>query len=85
MKIFYLKNCPHCKRAMKWIDDLYKENPLYKTIDIEWIEEREQAALADQYDYYYVPSVYVDEQKVHEGVASLDVLRGIFNKILEEK
>ena len=31
------------------------------------IEESEQPALADTFDYYYVPTFYVDGVKVHEG------------------
>lgn len=31
------------------------------------IEESEQPDVADSYDYYYVPTFYVNGVKVHEG------------------
>lgn len=82
MKLFYLENCPHCRRAMQWIQELYKENPAYLNIPIEMIEESQQAQVADQYDYYYVPCFFEGNQKLHEGVASLDVIRNIFDDYL---
>ena len=47
--------------------DNLKQQEQYKTIEVELIEESEQPELADQYDYYYVPTFYLDGQKVHEG------------------
>ncbi len=82
MKLFYLENCPHCRRAMQWIQELHKENPAYLNIPIEMIEESQQAQVADQYDYYYVPCFFEGNQKLHEGVASLDVIRNIFDDYL---
>ena len=55
MKLFYLENCPHCQRARNWMQELYVENPIYKEILIEMIEESREVELADSYDYYYVP------------------------------
>lgn len=82
MKLFYLENCPHCKRARKWMEELYQENPVYKEIPIEMIEESQQAELADSYDYYYVPCFFDGNEKVHEGVASKDIIRTIFDNYL---
>ncbi len=72
--LFYLKDCPFCKKALKYIDDL-KQQAVYAPIEIELIEESEQPDLADQYDYYYVPTFYLDGVKLHEG--------GIFEKEVE--
>lgn len=82
IKLFYLENCPHCKRARAWMDELYKENPIYKDIPIEMIEESQEAELANSYDYYYVPCFFDGHQKLHEGVASLDIIRQIFDDYL---
>ena len=73
--LFYLKDCPFCKKAFNYIDELKKQDS-YKDIDFELIEESEQEELADQYDYYYVPTFYIDGEKVHEG--------GIFRNEVEE-
>lgn len=82
MKLFYLENCPHCKRARAWMEELYQENPEYKEIPIEMIEESQEAELADSYDYYYVPCFFDGNQKLHEGVASKDIIRDLFNHYL---
>ena len=37
VKLFYLKHCPYCIKAKEAIAELYAENPNYKTIQIESI------------------------------------------------
>lgn len=85
MKLFILEHCPHCKRARKWMDELYKENPLYKQIPIEIIDERKEEALASTYDYYYVPCFFEGKTKLHEGVASKDIIKTLFDNYLKER
>ena len=80
--LFYLENCPFCKKAFAYIDNLKKQDR-YKSIEIELIEESEQAALADQFDYYYVPTFYLDGKKVHEGGIYENEVEAIFKKALE--
>ena len=70
--LFYLENCPFCKKAMAAIDELKKQDR-YKDIEIEMIEESKQPEVADKYDYYYVPTFYIDGRKVHEGGIFPDV------------
>ena len=48
---------------------------------IQMIEESEQAEIANQYDYYYVPSFYYNEQKLHEGAISEQELVTILQSI----
>ncbi len=79
IKLFYLKQCPFCVKALRYIDELKAERGEFAPIQIEMIEESEQAELADSYDYYYVPTFYVDGQKVHEG----GVYKEEVEKILE--
>jgi glutaredoxin len=82
LKIFVLANCPHCRNLKKWIEMLYVESPKYKAIEIEYIDEEENASLANQYDYYYVPCIYLNEKKVHEGVASKEIIEAIFKQVM---
>lgn len=82
MKLFYLENCPHCKRARAWMEELYQENSAYKDIPIEMIEESQQVELADSYDYYYVPCFFEGDKKLHEGVASKEIIQNIFDNYL---
>ena len=83
IKLFYLKNCPYCKAAMRYLDELMVEEP-YASLDIEFIEETIQKELADSYDYYYVPSLYYQEKKYHEGAINKDELKTVLDAILNE-
>ena len=67
VKLFYLKNCPFCKKALRYIEEARAAHPELAAVGIEMIEESEQPALADTFDYYYVPTFYVGGVKVHEG------------------
>lgn len=67
IKLFYLKYCPYCKSAFKALDELKKENPAYKTIDIELIEENEQPEVIAKYNYQYAPCLYYKGKKEYEA------------------
>ena len=84
MKMFILENCPHCKRACQWISELKEENPEYRGIEIELVDEAKNSDLANCYDYYYVPSIFDGEFKLHEGVASKEILKSIFDNYLNK-
>ena len=46
------------------------------------IEETQHPDIADQYDYYYVPTFYVDGVKVHE--AEFSKMNGaLLRKVIE--
>jgi thiol-disulfide isomerase/thioredoxin len=79
IKLFYLKNCPFCKQAFSFIDEL-KQQDAYRGIEIETIEESEEPETANRYDYYYVPTFYVDGVKVSEGAVTLEKVEAIFNQ-----
>lgn len=81
--MMYLKNCPYCKQAMKWMEELFDENPSYKDIDITYIEESEQPQIADSLDYWYVPTYFVDGIKLHEGAATKDKIKAVLEKAIK--
>jgi thiol-disulfide isomerase/thioredoxin len=83
VKLFYLERCPFCKKAFGYIEEL-KQADEYKNIVIETIEESIHPEIAELYDYYYVPTFYIDEKKVHEGGIFKDEVKTIFEKALEE-
>ena len=62
VKLFIIKSCPYCRRALELIDK-YPFNDAKLII----IDENEDRQLADAYDYYYVPSFYLNDAKIHEG------------------
>lgn len=78
--MFTMESCPYCREARLWMEELKKENAKYTDIAVTVIDERRHPDVANEYDYYYVPTYYVDGVKIHEGAASKDVIRGVFEK-----
>ena len=70
--IFYLEHCPYCVKARRAVEELRADNAALNALDIEWIEESRQPDVADRYDYYRVPTVYVDGEKLYECSPSHD-------------
>lgn len=81
--MFMQRTCPHCRRAFVWMDETKAEHPEYDALEITMIDEREEPELANRYDYYYVPTYYVGEQRVHEGPASKEIVDDVFRKAYE--
>ncbi len=63
LKIFALRTCPYCQRAFGYLN----KYGLPEDVNVRIIYEDEEKDLADSYDYYYVPSFYLNEEKIHEG------------------
>ena len=88
IKLFYLKSCPYCRNAKRAIDELIGENPAYADIQIDWIEESEQPEIAGARDYYSVPTIFWQGEKLYEAhfTHSYDVIkqniRAAFDKVL---
>ena len=85
MKLFYLKNCPYCRQALAWIQELYQQDIKYQCIPLEMIEESEQSELADTYDYYYVSCFFEGTKKLHEGAITKEAIQKIFDDYLREE
>ena len=83
VKLFYLKNCPFCKKALRYIEELQAEHAELAAVEIEMIEESERPDMADKFDYYYVPTFYVDGVKEHEGGIYPEEVERILRKALE--
>lgn len=66
LTVFYLKNCPYCRKAMTAVNELYSENPAFEKVDLNWIEETADPETADKYDYYRVPSIFCADSKLYE-------------------
>lgn len=78
-----LENCPHCKNARRWMDELKQENPQYQELQIEMIDEGIHPEVSKTYtNYYYVPSYYVDGVKAHEGVPTKEIIRNVLEAAL---
>jgi len=82
--MFILETCPYCREALRFMDELFAENPMYKAIEIEVIDEGLHADIANRYDYYYVPTYYVGDTKLHEGAANIKKIRRVFDAALKD-
>lgn len=78
--MFYLENCPHCKRAMNIIEELKSKNPKYSKLEFEFIEESKNVKVANAHDYYYVPAFFVKGEKLFEGVPSKEKIEEVLEK-----
>ena len=83
---FRLNGCPYCKNAMKAVEELTAENEKYKSVFIEWVEENEHPEISAQYDYYHVPTFFVDGVKIYEAHRgeSYDECKLNVKKVFEE-
>lgn len=84
IKYFYLTNCPYCLKANKWMEELKSENPDYEALNIQWIHDSKQRSEAAKYNYYYVPTFFIDNKKLHEGVASKEIIKQVFDAALRD-
>lgn len=66
IEIFYLTGCPYCVSTRRAIAQLQAEVPAYAGIELQWIEETGNWALAQSRDYYYVPTLYYEGEKLYE-------------------
>ena len=83
VKLFYLKACPFCKRALQYIEAAQAAHPELAAVGIELVEESEQPEVADAFDYYYVPTFYIGGTKVHEGGIEAGEVEALLRKALE--
>lgn len=83
VKYFMMANCPYCVQADRWIEELKNENEAYRAIEMEITDERFNMEYAEQFDYYYVPTFYVDGVKIHEGAATKEKIRAVLDMIVE--
>ena len=52
---------------MKALQELSAEYEKYSSATIEWVEENEHPEISGKYDYYYVPTMFVDGVKLYEA------------------
>lgn len=63
---FYIDGCPYCRQARKAVDELKSETQ-YANLQIEWVNENQHPEISERYDYYYVPTMFVDDVKIYEA------------------
>lgn len=78
--MFMKADCPFCKEAFDYMEELYKKDPSYREIKVTVIDEVKEEELAAKYDYYYVPTFYVGDVKAHEGMITLEDVERVFSE-----
>jgi len=83
VKMFMTEVCPHCKKAFQMMEEICAAHPEYKAVNIEKIDESKEAEYAAKFDYYYIPTFYVDGVKMHEGVPSKEAIEKVFAEAIK--
>ena len=80
---FKIPSCPFCRQADRFLQELMEENEQYKDIAIQVIDETRERALAESYNYYYVPAFFLGDKKLHEGVATKKAIKKVLDEALK--
>jgi len=83
VKMMILDTCPYCRRAFEMMDQLRKQHPEYEKVQIEVIGESKEPEKTEGYDYWYVPTFFVDGRKILEGVPTLEKVEQVFQEALQ--
>lgn len=84
IKYFYLSNCPYCHKADKIISEIISENPEFSEIKIDKIDEKKNPETANKYNYFYVPSLWIDDDKLLEGIPTKEKIYKVFETALKK-
>jgi len=82
--MFTMESCPYCKAARKWMSEIFESDARYSEIPLTIIDETQEPELAAEFDYYFVPTYYLDDEKVHEGAATFDIVKKVFDDAMIE-
>ncbi len=88
--LFYMQGCPYCRQAEQAIAELTAETEAYRNVKITRIDENHPPKLTGIYDYYYVPSIFLDHEKLYEAhpgesyAECREHVRASFEKALEK-
>ena len=77
-----LPTCPYCRRANQYLKELMEENPAFRELEIRTVDESREVDFANSYDYYYVPTFYVDGKKICEGVLEKEDVRSVLEQAI---
>lgn len=81
--LFHFQSCPYCRDARNWIDELMREDPALAQVEVERIDENLCPDIARQYDYWYVPTFYVNGVKAHEGACDKKTVARVLHSALD--
>ena len=82
VKMMYLKSCPYCKQAFAMVDELKQLHKEYQDIEIETIEENDEPQKTKGLDYWYVPTYFVEGEKLLEGIPTKAKIEAVLKAAL---
>ena len=82
VKMMYLKSCPYCKQAFAMVDELKQLHKEYQDIEIETIEENDEPEKTKGLDYWYVPTYFVEGEKLREGIPTKAKIEAVLKAAL---
>jgi hypothetical protein len=68
--------------ALKYIHEWQHADVKYNGIHFEIVDELVEVERADAHDYWYVPTFYLDGNKLHEGGIYKDEVKQLMDKVL---
>ena len=82
VKMMSLKSCPYCKQAFAMGDELKQLHKEYQDIEIETIEENDEPEKTKGLDYWYVPTYFVEGEKLLEGIPTKAKIEAVLKAAL---
>ena len=82
VKMMYLKSCPYCKQAFAMVYELKQLHKEYQDIEIETIEENDEPEKTKGLDYWYVPTYFVEGEKLLEGIPTKAKIEAVLKAAL---
>ena len=82
VKMMYLKSYPYCKQAFAMVDELKQLHKEYQDIEIETIEENDEPEKTKGLDYWYVPTYFVEGEKLLEGIPTKAKIEAVLKAAL---
>lgn len=84
--LFSRDDCGYCAKAHKAIVELKAENPAYGTLSLREVEETREPEFIEKFDYYAVPTLYLDGVKKFEAHIGMgyDEIKDAVKRVFDE-
>lgn len=84
--LFSRDDCGYCAKAHKAIAELKAENPAYGTLSLREVEETREPEFIGKFDYYAVPTLYLDGVKKFEAHIGMgyDEIKDAVKRVFDE-
>ncbi|MDR3354736.1 MAG: thioredoxin family protein [Synergistaceae bacterium] len=83
VKMFIMRTCPHCKKVLALMEEICSERPEFGAVEVKITDETKEPEYAGRFDYYYVPTFFVGDDKIHEGPANREAIVKVYEEALK--